>query len=83
MRQKLPASLLDDRDFFKSTNKLHQLCRNRYLLLFTLLELLLDDLAEDFEADLISNFSKDIPSITTGVSKQRQHLGSDIVTDIS
>lgn len=67
MRLKIPASILDDRDFFKSTNKLHQLCRNQYLLLFTLLELLLNDLAEDFEADLVTNFSEDIPSVTTGV----------------
>ena len=80
---KLPASLLDGRDIFKSTNKLHQLCRNCYLLIFALLELLLYDLAEDFETDLVSNFSKDIPFNTVGVFKQRQNLGSDIVTDIN
>jgi len=71
MMLELLASLPDGRGIFKSTNKLHQLCSNRYLLIFALLELLLNDLAEDFEADLVSNFSKDIPFNTVGVFKQR------------
>jgi hypothetical protein len=83
MRLNLSTSFPDGRGIFKSTNKLYQLCRNSYLLIFALLELLLYDPTEDFETDLVSNFSKDIPFNTVGVFKQRQNLGSDIVTDIN